>query len=177
MSVSVPRAAEAIWLPLATSGPVFVISRLPVAIESHPLTRRDTISNESGRYIEFVLPTAGDVDNSALLHKSLGRRAPEAAAAACYERYLPCSLDITLFRLSYCREPGSRLLRRWRQKLVVDQRLQCVAERCLSINRFCEPGLAQLDGADEGARSRGGTKGKREVRMLVPLANQLPKVL
>jgi hypothetical protein len=48
---------------------------------------RYAISNESGRHVEFVLPPAGDVDKGLLLYKPLGRREPEAAAAACYERH------------------------------------------------------------------------------------------
>src|SRR5260370_40917216 len=73
-----------------------------------------------------------------------------------------------------CRASG--LLRGWRQELVVNQRLQCVAERDLGINCLCEPGLAQLDGAHEGPRSLRGAISEREVRMLVALANQLPQV-
>src|SRR5260370_8475601 len=73
-----------------------------------------------------------------------------------------------------CRASG--LLRGWRQELVVNQRLQCVAERDLGINCLCEPGLAQLDGAHEGPRSLRGAISEREVRMLVALANQLPQL-
>src|SRR5205085_881514 len=39
-----------------------------------------------------------------------------------------------------------------------------------------EPGLPQLDGAHEGPRSFRGAISEREVRMLVPLADQLPQV-
>jgi hypothetical protein len=70
--------------------------------------------------------------------------------------------------------PASGLLRGGRQELMVDQRLQRVAKRVLGINRLCEPSLAQLDGAHEGPRSFRGAIGEREVRMLVPVANQLP---
>jgi hypothetical protein len=60
---------------------------------------------------------------------------------------------------------------------VVDQGLQRLAKRVLGVNRLCEPGLAQLDGAHEGPRSFRGAVGEREVRVLVPLAiNQLPQV-
>ena len=59
---------------------------------------------------------------------------------------------------------------------MVDQGLQRVAKRVLGVNRLCEPSLAQLDGAHEGSRSFRGAVGEREVRVLVPLANQLPQV-
>ena len=72
--------------------------------------------------------------------------------------------------------PASGLLRGGRQELVVNQGLQRVAERVLGVNRLCEPSLAQLDGAYEGPRSFRGAVGEREVRVLVPLANQLPQV-
>ena len=57
---------------------------------------------------------------------------------------------------------------------MVDQGLQRIAERELGVNRLCEPSLAQHDGAHEGPRSFRGAVGEREVRVLVPLANQLP---
>jgi len=69
-----------------------------------------------------------------------------------------------------------RLLRGGRQELVVDQGLQPVTERVLGVNRPCEPGLAQLDGAHEGSRSFRGAVGEREIRVLVPVANQLSQV-
>jgi hypothetical protein len=68
------------------------------------------------------------------------------------------------------------LLRGGRQELPVDEGLERVAERVLGVNRLCEPSLAQLDGAHEGPRSFRGAVGEREVRVLVPLANQLPQV-
>jgi hypothetical protein len=67
--------------------------------------------------------------------------------------------------------PASGSLRGGRQELVVDQGLQCVAERVLGVNRLCEPGLPQLYRAHEGPRSFRNTVGEREVRVLVPLAN------
>ena len=59
---------------------------------------------------------------------------------------------------------------------MVDQRLQCVAKRVLGINRLCEPRLPQLDGAYKDPRSCRSAISEREVRMLVPMANQLPHV-
>ena len=70
----------------------------------------------------------------------------------------------------FCTGPARCLLCGGRQELVVDQGLQRV------VNRLCESGLAQLDGAHEGPRSFRGAVGEREVRVLVPLANQLPQV-
>jgi len=61
-------------------------------------------------------------------------------------------------------------------ELLVDQGLQRVTERVLGINRPCEPSLAQLDGAYESSRSFRGAVSEREVRVLIPLANQLPQV-
>ena len=55
---------------------------------------------------------------------------------------------------------------------MVDQGLQRVTERVLGVNHPCEPSLAQLDGAHEGSGSFRGAVGEREVRVLVPLANQ-----
>jgi hypothetical protein len=62
------------------------------------------------------------------------------------------------------------------QELPLDQGLRRVAERVLGVNRLCEPSLAQLDGAHEDPRSFRGAIGEREVRVLVPLANQLLQV-
>lgn len=59
---------------------------------------------------------------------------------------------------------------------MVDQGLQCITERVLGVNRPCEPSLAQLDGAYEGPRSFRSAVGEREVRVLIPLANQLAQV-
>src|ERR1700757_960728 len=58
------------------------------------------------------------------------------------------------------------------QELVVDERLQCVAERVFGVDGFGEPGLAQLDRAHEGSGSFRRTVGEREVRVLVTLADQ-----
>src|SRR6266404_9161445 len=66
-----------------------------------------------------------------------------------------------------------RLLCGGRQELVVDQGLQPVTERVLGVNRPCEPSLTQLDRAHEGSRSCRSAIGEREVRVLVPVANQL----
>ena len=59
---------------------------------------------------------------------------------------------------------------------MVNQGLQRVAERVLGVNCLGEPRLAQLDRAHEGPRSLRGAVGEREVRVLVPLANQFPEV-
>jgi|GraSoi2013_100cm_1033763.scaffolds.fasta_scaffold353112_1 hypothetical protein len=70
--------------------------------------------------------------------------------------------------------PGIRITSQRAQELLVDQGLQRVAERVFGVNRLCKPSLAQLDGAHEGPKSFPGAVGEREVRALIPLANQLP---
>ena len=86
------------------------------------------------------------------------------------------SLPMVVASVRILRIRASGLLRGGRQELVVDQGLQRVKERVLGVNRLCEPSLAQLDGAHERPRSFRGAVSEREIRVLVPLANQLPKV-
>src|ERR1700761_4955522 len=63
-----------------------------------------------------------------------------------------------------------------RKEARINERLEGRAERVPSVDRSIEAGLAKLDGAHKGDRTRGGPMRKRKVRMLVTLSDECAQI-